>query len=449
MSVRGTENALGPQATAILDRIGFRCDEVLHPVDLITVEKAATMANVAATTVDSAIRNADSFREAVLGEAISRLDATPGSATWDALRTAVGPDGVMTSALDLDEVLADVLHARFGELASDPAFPMLLSGFDQLDRERVSQSVNDRLRRLATEFWPFVTVACARRGRTCPAEPTPALELATTFTLVVGAYLQILEVSDSGAPQKRDLSAMLSVLILAQLDADVSPLAQDLFGDSATTSSSVSGVGEAAVDAAVEMLLLCETPPATSLSVSEATRRGEVSTATLYRTFGSLKELQELILSRSTKWFVGGYSDEFFEELIAKLSERSLDLHEGFAFYARESRAERLAHIAAGRHGRHITPWLASPTAKPVIVGAIRDFCDARVEGTSEFARALSRELQPRFSKGWHTVILHAVSLVSELLLRNSPNAMRASAVLFAGQRDLVEWIFVPLPSKP
>lgn len=144
----------GPRPTAadILERVGFSTEDLRHPVDLLTVEAAAAKAQVAPTTIHSAVGKVSDFRVGVLRQTIACLKTKPGHRTWAALSRAIAGTAPLSP-------MAEVMSARVEELVDDPAMPLLLSAFDKLSVDGIADTLADTIDSMVDEILPFLETA--------------------------------------------------------------------------------------------------------------------------------------------------------------------------------------------------------------------------------------------------------------------------------------------------
>lgn len=306
----------------LLDRIGFTAAELRHPVELLTLDLVASRAGIPVTSLDSAVESAEAFRQGVLDVVVRSLDTAPGHASWSALRVSLSTVRGDREAGDrVGEVIQPLLAARAQELAEDPAFPLVLSAFDRFDAPELMLIARQVLRSVFREFWPFLVTVCDGSSIQCAEEPTPAVEAVVTVLLTADAYRRLLGAAALDRAQDYRLSGILADVLAAALRVEPSsplPAAADwVLQDTIVDDRAASGRASAAKRAGAEILLGRELTFTTSIGVSEARRRTGLSNAGFYKAFGSVAELDRLILSRAHREIAEGFREEFFEATLA------------------------------------------------------------------------------------------------------------------------------------
>ncbi len=406
-----------------LDRIGFTAAELRHPVDLLTVERVAKRADVPVTSLDSAIESADALRHEVLAEAIRSLACSPGDMTWAGLREAISrgrsADG---KNQNLGWVILPVVAARAQELAEDPAFPFLLSGFDRFDSRDLPLLSRQMLRHVFEELWPFITTACAGSPHFCPEVASQKMRGMTTLLVTADAYRRLLGASAIDIDHELRLSAVMSSAIAAEFSLD--PAIQSIGSLEEPTVVAVdrgerNQLEALAVRSGVQILLENELPFTTSLSVSEVRRRTGLSNTAFYKTFGSLTELDRLILQRAHREIAEGFAVKFFDQVLSDI--QAGDLAGGVERLAQRTSEHQRLHVSSGRPGRQLTPWLGFDEVGPVVATAYASAFEERGKFYTEFAETLGASFAPGLDGPSVAGTLHAVSVLSDYFIRVSP----------------------------
>lgn len=407
----------------LLDRIGFTAEELPHPVELLTVERVARRADVPVTSLDSAIPSADALRREVLAEAIRCLSCIPGEQSWAALREAIRHVRVRGDVDDLGWIIRPVIAARAQELAEDPAFPFLLSGFDQLDAPELQLLSRQLLRHVFEQLWPFITTACEGSPLTCPQTPSQKMETMTTLLLTADAYRRLLGAAAVDTDREDLLSGVLSSAIADELvPATASQAVATIEAPSFVTveRQSPNPLTDVAVREGAQILLQHHLPFSTSISVAEARRRTGLSNTAFYRTFGSLTELDQLMLQRAQSELAEGFTDEFFAQVLAEI--QAGDLAGGLERMAQRVEEHQRAHVTNGRPGRQLTPWLGFGEVGPVVSAAYASSFEERGMFYTEFAKTLSASLPAGLDGRSVAGTMHAVSVISDYFIRVSPD---------------------------
>ncbi len=438
MSRRGRGSEGGDDGVdEFVSAVGLRAAELPHPVDLITVVAAAERANVAPTTVDSAIRNAGSFRNRVLAAAVRTVDGDAGPQTWDALRSVVAQDGSPTTMVEL-------FAARSAELADDPAVPFLISAFDRLEVDEVSAAASDALHRIVCGFWPFLATAAAALDVDVPPEPSERQEFTTALALLGDTYgrLQLMSPLDpvDSARLSRPWVHLVERAIVGDRSAVDRPVSAGWSNGQLVRAPSPGspplqiGLVHAAIDAAKELLLEYAVPIATSVSVAEAVTRAQSSRTQFYKLFGSVERFARTLVVNSGREIVSTLPEDLFSSTLAIARGEGLSFEEALAVLWEQYLPLRAAHVEGGRPGRELIPWLGSDVVQPVIAKAHQDACLNRAGFYDELVDTTGGRgsIGLRGDEIGH--VLDAWGVVLELLVRNAPD--RAAAV------DLTDELF-------
>lgn len=420
----------------LLDRIDFTAAELRHPVDLLTVERVARRAGVPVTSLDSAIQSADCLRLEILAESIRSLDCEPGNQTWAALRQSIASVRSGDSRESGDGgVITPLIAARGQELAEDPAFPLLLSGFDRLDSLEHQLLARRMLRSVFEAFWPFISTACSGSPLDCPEEPTPQIENRVTLLLTADAYRRLLGASALDDEGEFVLSSVLASVIAAAFAVD--PMSDEI--DPLVTPPLVeierpvtNPLTDAAIRAGAQILLGHEVPFTTSISVAEARRRTGLSNTAFYKTFGSLPALDQHILERAHRDIAGGFADDFFDQVLADI--RAGDFDGGIERLAAHNTEHQRVHVSEGRPGHQLTPWLGYDDVGSVVSEAYaKKFIERGGKFYADFIETLGCALRPGLDRRSVAGTLNAVSVVSDYFIRIAPD--REQALAWAGRR--------------
>ncbi len=429
---------------ALLDRVVLTPAEIPHPVDLLTVEQAATHADVPLSTVDSAVSCAAEFRCLVLEQSIRTLSTSPGPRVWAALQKTVDANG---SELHLGPIVA----ARAQELADDPALPLFLTGFGRLDDPGIRLAVNDVLCQLVAELWPFIRTAYAAFAEPCPLVPTADSEFAGLLYLLSDALRRL--VFPAKDPDEEDrVSAVVASLMRQAMDAELKPSGAVLFPDvDDMHPRKVRGVAADAVAAGVELQRTGAILPATTLSVVEAARRCDISVSSFYRRFGSRSEFERRLFLRSEHVLVEVFGIDHHRQILDDLKQevatRQSDTSpaDGMAYFVHTVFQRVSSHVAAGRPGTEALPWLNSPVLAPVIRHSFRNLFEERgafLDKVLEYTRHRSGIAVEGADLA---AILGTVAMILEGLIRNSPQPAASAAALGPQLSSFINHVFVPV----
>ncbi|MEZ5226599.1 MAG: TetR/AcrR family transcriptional regulator [Acidimicrobiales bacterium] len=411
----------------VLALIGFSTEFLPHPAALLTIEQASNVAGVPKTTVDSAVSGSNQFREMVVAEAIGQLQTQPGPETWQALRK-----GLRGSSLV--ETVALVLDARASELADDPAFALFLGGYDCLEKERVAAVVDVAASEVVRRFVPFIETAVAtfgddplvsvgadqaflmlhvllteayRRLPGCP-RPEPAADATLTqqsAALIVDEFASVVEATVSGA---------WDTFLGPPFDSHVPPV-----GRLAT-----------AVRAGAGLLLSGAVPVSMRLTIGDVTAATGLSTAAIYRRFGSLADLERALLERVGREILVCFEDDFFDSLLERVRSGAMPVGEAFSMFTERAAAEVADHIERGRPDRQIIPWMQHAATAEIFRNAYRAGYQLRGAFYEEFGALLGLRPADTLCGADVSAILSAHSVISELILRRAPDRETASAVM-------------------
>lgn len=430
----------------LLDLVALTPSELPHPADLLTIEHAATHAEVSATTVDSAISSAAEFRQLSLEHAIRSLSTAPGPSVWTALQDTIGPAGAQ---LDLGLILA----ARAQELADDPALPLFLSGFARLENPSIQLAVNDVLCRLVIDLWPFVQTVYAAFGERCPLVPTADFEFVGLVYLLSDAMRRALFPAADPSDDQRISDIVLS-LLQETIEAGP-PLAKttlfpvvDPIGHKHST-----GVAADALTAAVDLLRSGQIPPSTTLSVADAAKRCGVSVSTFYRTFSSIGEFESQLFRRAEVLLSGGFTTDFLFQVLEEmeLQQASAEVNAAeqpvetpIAYFVSRVLEQQNRHIVEGRPGLEIVPWLHSTVLGPLVRRSLRARFEERGRLLTKLFEVTGSQPRVDLDGASLAAVLGTLSTVFELLLRNSPDPRAAAASMEPGKTMFIAKIFAP-----
>ncbi len=432
---------IGSNEQRLLDSVGFAASELPHPVDLLTVEMAAEAAGLPATTVASAVASADDFRDLTLQAAIRLLETTPNDDVWTAMQQTV----VRSVA---DRSLSDVLGARAQQLADDPGFPLLLSGFERLDELGTASAVNDTLRSLVLEMWPFIQTVRSAAGQSVPPDPTEEVLFGSLLCLLGESIRRLLAPTDS--PEADAVfSELLATLLTGVIDAEPRPTAPGSLLPETTTlhRRSVNGLAVDAVNGGAQLLLGSAIGPATSLTVAEAATRCGLSTAHFYRVFGSMGEFENQLIRQVGGSLADSFAEHFFHddlERIESSEENRPDSRAVFATYYSQTVDLHRHHAETRRQGVELLPWLNSSLLGPLVTRSYQDRFGKRGEFFARFMSSLDLQPVGGLSAIALASFMGVASIAIEFLLRNAPDRDETDAYLLEHSLQFLGQVFVP-----
>ncbi len=406
----------------LLDAIGFRARDIAHPADLLTMDMATARANVPLSSVDSASGGVDDFRLRALAGAVLQVNVEPQRDSWSALREVI--DG-----RDPEVAAGILLGARTSEVANDPAFALFLSGFERLDNPQLAVALGATTRSLVSKTWPLWSTAMGAVGVECPEEPNPNVVFVGAIAILADSYLRLLGIRDPDT-----FSALLADVVMQEthnVDAAQHVQIGDLFpSDNPSAVDAGSPTLQHAVNAGAELLVEGAVPFSTRLTVAEVRQRTGLSNAAFYKSFGSLGALERRLLERAGREIADGFREQFFDSMLDELEAGTQSIDSALqAFWAR-SLDQHHVHVTQGRPGRELTPWLTVPDSHVRIAQAYLTVYTERAEFYDRFVTLTGSAYRPGLSGYHHAAVLHAASLVSDLLIRNAPNRPAAFAIL-------------------
>ncbi len=401
----------------MLDAVGCTTEILLHPVELVTIEQAADRADVRKTTIDSAAGGTARFRELVLAKSISELRCEPGPETWAALQR-----GICSGSLH--HTLTEILAARSDEIATDPAFALLLSGFDQLDRPRIASAVTGIVRSLAEHFVPFIETGLAAGGE----DFEPTLGGDSTFmllhVLLAESLRRLMKFPNDDEVLHRRLTADAASVLIAELGGNYSTTADwdPYFATVVPCEPAPEGKLGLAVSAGADLLLSGAMPLSTRVTVSDITAATGLNVAAFYRRFGSLAEFERVMLAREAHGLMQAFNDDLFDGLLQSLRSGDIEGDEAVGHFVAAATQAQVRHVEQGRPGHRVVPWFGTKIGREVFSNAFLEVVEQRGEFYDELSSLTGAPMPQGIRGATVAAVLTGHSLISELLIRNAPD---------------------------
>lgn len=145
-------------AARIISSISLDLRTLGHPVNRVTIEGAATRANVSPSTVANQAGSTERFRQLLQLRLVEQMKTRPGQSTWDALHQALRLDLPLLSAL------SEVCVARITEVRQDRAFPFVMGAFTGLDIPEMPEAIDRAVIGVGRELTPLLMTVLAAHG---------------------------------------------------------------------------------------------------------------------------------------------------------------------------------------------------------------------------------------------------------------------------------------------
>ncbi len=411
----------------IFGLVGFSTAFLPHPVALLTIEQAANRAGVPKTTVDSAVEGSNHFRELVVCHVIDGLAIEPGEATWAALRAGL-------RAASSQEALAGLIDARATELANDPAFTIFLGGFDCLGKSRIAAAVNAAAVGIVRHFIPFVETVVATLDDEVESSIDPDAALLILHVLLTESYRRLRGFPRPDPSVEALITAQSAALVLDEIHTrtdDTAGYRWDAFF--AMPSGYVDPPGGRlglAVRAGADLLIDGAVPLSMRLTVNDVTAATGMSVATFYRRFGSIGELERVLLDCVGNDIITCYQDAFFDDLLEGIRSGGLSTAEALSLFMEQGAGTVAEHVTSGRPDRQTIPWMQTDFVADAFRSAYQQGFALRGSFYEEFSSILGRSIADGLDGSIVAAVLNAHSIISELLIRNAPDRDAASGVM-------------------
>lgn len=403
---------------AILDAIDYGPEHLPHPIDLLSADLIAEVSGVPKTTLLSAALSLEAVRMDVLAATISRLGVAPGEATWRAMRESL-------AAVDAASSLGSVIDARAEELAIDPAFPFLLSGFDQLACDAVASAVGSACSHLASELAPFVDTVLHAAGEQHDVS-THESRMVLVSSVLALALQRLLGVGVGGTGNsslKRCLTTGAGIGLLAEVRTPrPDELPTDPYVPGPVVRRATEGSLGYAVDAAADLLLRGAVPLRCGIKLDDVLRASGVSSATLYRKFGSIAGFERKLIERTGRSIVRAFRDDSFDDVLTAVANGSMEPIDAIGELQRRASEQMDVHIESKRPGAEVLPWMGVEVGTQVFVPAFQAVTDEWGAFFLDFATMLGLSLPEGIDGPAVAATLHSYSWVAELLTRNAPD---------------------------
>ncbi len=407
-------------AESILSRLDLSLDDLPHPVELLTIEAAAREADVAPTTVTSAI-NSESFRHLVMVELVTRIGVRPGSRCWSALQTSLGAGATP------EHTVATIFDRRAHELSEDPSLPYFVSGFDHSNVPGLLAALGAASDTILFEFYPLLQVALAPARCALPADPPKVITEGMMVFLLGEAFRRLVE-GDAESTQPSVLAGVFTRWCLAHVEPVVGgpllgpiPMAGDVARRPASSALT------RAVGAGADLLCRPELEAATPLKIADVCQRAGVGVSAFYRAFPSMEEFHRQAIAsagqgdRALRAGSDGYRSAV-EKMISMTAEEALE----YLFSA--DNGEAIVNLTEGRRGHRLWPWLGTNDIPSHVRAIHRRELDTQMALLAQLRETFGLELRPGLTPEDLVAVNRAFGAVAEMFIRLDPDRPAAVA---------------------